>query len=544
MLGLPREDQSGSEVSFKGGVATTSIYSQESKYLDVWIEGQIENLLQQLGSQYLSNHSNITKEDPTSKEALASQEEDTRQWEYLKHLTISRDQTAASEFENSQLFILHNFPRSLEDPTTIQHRIIPTAGANKSHEHVTYTSKGTVVYTREKPSNQFSKIDHPPHLTWGKSLAMDTTEDIEGATTDQEPPTEASKIEATPRIQDIDQRIEELEKEISSLQGRLRDITPKQPVFQVFNCIGDERAVYLDTPSWNVMDNEGITLKGNQPISSLDAYLSRKGNVAFVVFRTFTISSMAKEIHIATRNGTTIPDPKVDWDRIRLYSQPMKDAAKAFFEGLLNHNINVEADLESLFPMWYHYRSTKIINDLPREQQSLVKLLTDWIDAEYESKYSHSDNLFKRGVVTRSTFPYLFRPGEVVVYKERSGGVSGCMVTSGPWILDDNDRVPQGGTDFTDDETWVVSTWSYMYDGKFWKDENILSVGFTAEEDNQEVEIKSLAVFPLRFATEDLKLRLQKRGKTFWSCRYRRLISYGAEKDESLVSHNFLYLST
>ncbi|KAL6861930.1 hypothetical protein J3F83DRAFT_716754 [Trichoderma novae-zelandiae] len=47
-----------------------------------------------------------------------------------------------------------------------------------------------------------------------------------------------------------------------------------------------------------------------------------------------------------------------------------------------------------------------------------------------------------------------------------------------------------------------------------------------------DISIADLDVFPLRFASQELRETLERRGKTFWSCRHGKFVSYGNEIED------------
>ncbi|KAI3326319.1 AAA family ATPase [Xylariaceae sp. AK1471] len=338
---------------------------------------------------------------------------------------------------------------------------------------------------------------------------------------------------------DSKRRIEELENELAKLRGSAKS----EATFQVFNTFSSGSTVYLGVPTWNASDEE-ISLKGNLPIPHPEMHIQRQGNVAFVVYQVFDGGSMIEPVEKARRDGTPLPDPKPTWVDIKLYSPAMKDAFKSFFERLRELNeelpeVDPERALESPFLFWYHYRSAKVLDSLPSGPQKLVKLLTDWIDNAYGEHYAQADEEFGRGVVTRKTIDYLICPGDIVIskFRERWRGYK-----SKGWLQEDKNLTP--GDSYSDsqdsvqedDQDFILPSWRYDYDGQFWKASTNLPFHFKCRRKGEEIKITSLGTYPLRFADDDLKLRLEKQGKTFWLCRYKRLVSYQPDKDEELTS--------
>jgi hypothetical protein len=59
-------------------------------------------------------------------------------------------------------------------------------------------------------------------------------------------------------------------------------------------------------------------------------------------------------------------------------------------------------------------------------------------------------------------------------------------------------------------------------------------MSLTNDEDS--VEIRSLNNYPLQYATAEIRSLLEKRGKTFWSLRNRRFVSYMSSEEDELYN--------
>ncbi|KAG6368823.1 hypothetical protein INS49_003039 [Diaporthe citri] len=170
-----------------------------------------------------------------------------------------------------------------------------------------------------------------------------------------------------------------------------------------------------------------------------------------------------------------------------------------------------------------------------------MRTLTSWIDTNYDEKYDEAKLHLENGVVTLRTMPFLLCPGDVLVWKEK--GKTKAAVTSSevfqrsPPILywDSSQMVEVGynnmeGSKGEFSTTWGVDVWSYRFNGEFLRDKRSREIKFKASSLEQEVDISKLGVYPLRFADEKTRLQLETRGKTFWTCRHRNLVSHTGEE--------------
>ncbi|KAK7913869.1 hypothetical protein PG985_011572 [Apiospora marii] len=384
-------------------------------------------------------------------------------------------------------------------------------------------------------------------------------------------------------------RIRELEQELALLQEGL-----KVPTFEILHLLDQDPTYYLAAPSWNVKGTHPY-LRGNIPLSEPDTYLSGLGNVAFVVYMKYPPKApLGDFLKKATRTGSTaIADPEPASHSIRLYSSSMREAAEAFFKGVKRHNPDyfvpaADADLESPFLFWYHFRSAGILEGLRPDQQELLKLLTNWIEETYKEKYQGVHALLEKGLITRDAVDFLFQPGETLVWNSDSG-TRGCKAIS--WVTgrplpDENSKTPEfceseaisdfvpgrshrtvsneeystaqskmkktlychtNGQVFDDDSdttggltevTYDISIWYYNYNDRFWKGTEKTSFSIRVSKNQPEVRIDTLSMFPIRFASTDLRRRLEKRGETFWRCRRRQFVSYQKQNEEKILSND------
>lgn len=343
-----------------------------------------------------------------------------------------------------------------------------------------------------------------------------------------------------PTIAELKERIKQLEAEVASLRrassaNPQRELMTRQPpVFQILNRIEGDPTSFLGWPSWDtIRENTGRSFKiaGNRPVESLDALLQRRGNVAFLIDRWFDVKNMPnlKAVHEANKAGTHLPAPMPTETRITLVSDEMQDAFTTFNDAAEHHfgefpdlDLDLKENLRSPYTFWFHCRRAGIVDGLPPLEKELMKLLTDWIDENYSNEYSETESLFKRGVVTGSKMQCLIAPGELFYFKEKSHGRA-YKAKSWPYYSGEHQQ-------------WRIDAWTYRYDGKFWKHSDPeLKLCEPDGKDDAEIAISSLSGWPLRFETDEKRLELKERGRTYWKCRRQRLVSYqNQETNEQL----------
>lgn len=479
----------------------------------------------------------------------------------FKHLTISRDQTAASDFERERLLALSGIPnRSATDSA------IPPPAASATAIHV--RTGASNPYSFDPPKTAPAVVQTLESLSLFRKYHIDSTSVAEAKINNMDGETGpprivpgnigSTDIEAripSPPISELKERIKQLEIEIENLRqppSSAPDTTPTKtepPVFQILNYIVGARTAFLGWPTWEATEGSPLTIKGNQPVGNVETLLHRKGNVAFVVQRWFAAGVMpnAKEVEKANKDGLNLPEPMPAFTRTVLISEEMKGAFTTFLRAAKDHFGEFEdfepgQSLSSPYTFWYHCRKTQIVAGMPAEEQELMRLLTVWIEESYGGQYSEAEDLFQKGVVKSSMIPYLIAPGELFTWKEHGQHV--VVFKAESWPRTKGPKVSSDSTN-SSEEAWEIDAWAYRYDGKFWKSYGQLNVYYThPPKEDAETAISMLRAIPLRFQSEEQRLSLEARGRTFWKCRRQRFVSYQMEDAEDQLSRVSNSIST
>jgi hypothetical protein len=236
----------------------------------------------------------------------------------------------------------------------------------------------------------------------------------------------------------------------------------------------------------------------------------------------------------------------------------------------------------------YHGRSRweKLLTRFSSRTQEQLRMFADYVFQYYGDEYAAAEEVFSQGNVTPAFMKYLFVPGEILISRKNSD-CQGYMSNSWPKFsyrrAGDRDRssdningtkpsrhlsvklrpksdVASGSDDDnfdsqhavlqrwlrlghesagnqTDPDSCSVKTWRWGFDTKFKKQYETLDIKFPRLKSdemfyNQPIRVEKLEIFPLRFASKLLVEQRKHRGKMFWQCRERCLVSYVEQEGE------------
>lgn len=389
-----------------------------------------------------------------------------------------------------------------------------------------------------------STVSFPMEIHRGPSHPTAEDENIERAS-HENPDSNLTAPFHSSLLQQMMQHIQELEADNHKLR---QDLIKRSAIIthQVFHCLADEGSdkddsdysddedaqnVYVSEPSWKI-HNQEVTLKGRSPVPDPEGY-AEKQNAAFIIYKRYSMNHQRSAINKAMRTKQPLPDPQPARQDVLLCSREMVEAVQALFaqHPTLRTDFPPVDKIRSIkapYVWWYQCRKSNDIHNLPSRQAQLVVALTDWIEANYSSFYDQINDQFRRGRVSSASVECLIQPGDVLVSHDDDGMPMGHLATARPRL----ESVASNQT--ADNEqhkskfqwVWSVSSHSYTYAGHFVRTEKTIALSFETETKDEEVEISSLNLVPLQYASKEVQERLARRGKMFWKCRNRQLVSY------------------
>jgi hypothetical protein len=350
-------------------------------------------------------------------------------------------------------------------------------------------------------------------------------------------------------------------------QGTGETTAPTQPAVlaytsKVFYQVG--KTLYLDEPRWEPAEGGGVVLLANNPIRKMEYYLDQHPEIAFAIYKEYKQTPPSDRSKIETKDGVyRSPTPAHEF--LSLIATDMLDAIEELVQqipGFGDYFPYFEPDGQILAPYLFMYYSAPFIPDvLPKldiPSQNLIKQLHAAIDKSYGYEYDSAKLQADKGMVARQHLKYLIRPGDVLVSNGSEGNIPQACIATG-WIeapetvLDDSQyedsdyirrkRVPRYGPLANSASSrklttyvWEVPVWYWLFDGVFAKRETRVGIVMALGYEEESIEIKDLNIYPLQYASKEMRPLLEKRGRTFWSLRNRRFVSYTRSEDDELYA--------
>ncbi|KAE8452952.1 hypothetical protein EG329_012139 [Mollisiaceae sp. DMI_Dod_QoI] len=306
----------------------------------------------------------------------------------------------------------------------------------------------------------------------------------------------------------------------------------KTPRWQTFYRL-DDLGVSLSEPSWVVAEGQQMSLKAEQPLKDPANWLEKRPDIAFVIYRDYSTDTM-KEKAPSEKAGAEIMSPPVPTkESIKLTSEGMLKALEKFMELEPNFNkqfpgFDYKKEIQAPYLFWYYGRSiyVRVLSQLSLDHQGLMKLLAQWIEANYGQEYKHADARISEGFITQKYMTYLVKPGDILV-SLMNGRPVGHIATT--WAK--THKPKEDGP-----KQWIVSGWFFDIesDGSFKQRNHEIEIEMPSKEPDEEVRIRDLEAFPLKYASDEVQAMLKKRGETFWSCRFKKFVAYRLISDEGL----------
>jgi hypothetical protein len=465
----------------------------------------------------------------------------------LSKLTISRDQTEASNFDKERLLAIAS--------QSFTEQVLPEPLHTLRVEESDYDSEDEMP---DSPDSEMSHLGRPIDT----SLDSKPYSDLQQAPMHLQPvkqtfPTE-KPTQAHAKTSDSDivgrllRRIEELEKSASKSES-LSGQGLKSSRFQILHTLDDaNRTVCLQEPTWTFGEASRLRLKAEFPLVDLNTHLRKNDDISFLVYKSYVTPDLSiTELAESLETGV-LPAPEPVQEFIQIMSEELRVALELFLRSTHSvdkENIRFSLDkIEAPYLFWYRARSnSKGFSHLPARSQAQLKLLVNWIEQNYAAKYDQFDDMISRGRISHAFTEYLFCPNDVVVQQDgektkayRLHGMPGLQRVRGrvhhsqafEKLSRAKSRTTEGAH-ANEAWNWQLSCWTIMYDGQFYRRSDTLTLKLIAERHDEEVDISELTVIPLRFAGNELRERLMQRGRTFWSCRIKRPVSYRGDEDAS-----------
>lgn len=499
-------------------------------------------------------------QEPKSNNIGAQQHREQKGRKFHSHITLSRDQTASSDFRKELLLILRVSSSELETQKQDQQTGVgavqlsgPEFAAYQEQQR-RYQDQALAfrqALTQHNNSLQQQKIRlEQIHRTVALQKAIDpamstvaTTKANPSNDVPKEPPAHTRSPE--PNLGDLLHRISRLEAENETLKTDQEVLPSFQTFFFIQEPSKDRRlaitSAYLEEPSWSIGPRGEVGLKAHFPVTNIEGYIQEHRSISFVIAKLYSAAFQIVEVQAAIRNKQALPRPEPFDESIRLQSQDMVEAAEQFFGRQPNFsrefpNFHIRGNIPSPYLFWYQYRCPEPFINLSKVHRHHMELLTGWIDKEYGAMYTRVNDQLEKGVVSVETVPFLVKPGDALIHVNKGVKLAYIAASFAARLNpEQSTHSPRPAEYWSQDPdpmknkltwSWSVEAWSYKYDGRFYRHSMQQTIKLLVNTSDTEVPIATLELYPARYAPKELRCQLESRGKTYWSCRKQELVAY------------------
>lgn len=344
---------------------------------------------------------------------------------------------------------------------------------------------------------------------------------------------------------------------------------------------------FLDAPQWIGSFDTG-TLHCKAPIQNFDLFMEKNKDISFIVFKTYTARRLEQdrivlktdEIPEITVNECIKPITKELVEAVKLVLGSQDEYADLWDE------FKATLELPAPYLFVFHQRGypDTLCDTAKQPSREQLTSLWNYVMQKHGDEYTTADASLSSGEITSDTVKYLFKSGDILVQRKVDFYL-GWVAKS--WakhvetrrttreraraMITKPSQIPLYGTEKSTKgminervwvQTWKVPVWNWDFDGSFQRKHLELSFSVVTENDPgpgpgityasksgaedlastpEKIPISDLEVFPIRYAPQEVVQQLRRRGKAFWKCRNRKLVSYEertSDTQESMVSNS------
>ncbi|KAK4175536.1 hypothetical protein QBC36DRAFT_22750 [Triangularia setosa] len=502
-------------------------------------------------------------------------------------LTISRDKTSESDFQAQQLLAAANALENREESDYISDESEANnmgdfasdsdtddsdSSTSARADSVPYSGGHSLGPFEGDPSFPSPIKFHSQQSLWSVTKAK--------AKSDEQPNSCHTGSSAIPRANSmLEPQKPAINDKIHHSDARRRQATKLR--WEVIHRI-DNKHLYLGQPYITIEADGSRKLHGELGLSNLARHIKRNSEVSFVVFRDYYTDELLNasrdrksqpgglppgfpgslprpnppvSLHPSPWRNETVERPRDDSipfiysESIKLVKKEMQDSVKALasLDGLdfiLRSATASAEELQAPYFFWYFVRNQRdLVRTLPRKHWPCLRLLERYIETAFSTTYRHVDLLLSQGRIRYKYLPFLIRPGEPLVTLLGSlvgGCIADAMVHRD--TAEDKASVQEQWTNKTAMYIYKIlcHAWTFKntsYAREIWNAIIAEHPASTAGKE-QDIEIRSLRTYPLRFAEQEVRERLEKIGKLCWSSRVRKFVAY--QESDGLEPERFM----
>lgn len=305
----------------------------------------------------------------------------------------------------------------------------------------------------------------------------------------------------------------------------------------------DSTTLYFDPPQWTKGQRGPGLLRSQLPVTNFDLYLEKNKDISFIVYKTYGMpqdGSKTPEIRDRQSAAHDLNDAVVD-ESIQPVSEALLNAVEALLEAedeyaSILKSFRQTSELAAPYLFVYHQRNDweRIRLSLPESSHQQLIMLWDYILQSQDAEYAMADSQIPLGKITPELLKYLFKPGQLLV-QNKDDEMQGWICEDWPRVVRRGETTPLRQAKASlprSNPQWELNAWHWEFDGQFQRKKETLSISIEARTHKESgIPINSLDIFPLKYASDATFNQLRRRGKSFWKCRKRALVSYRGDAD-------------
>ncbi|CAN9106303.1 unnamed protein product [Alternaria alternata] len=323
-----------------------------------------------------------------------------------------------------------------------------------------------------------------------------------------------------------------------------------------------EHPLLLSSRYLRIPAKSSTYFKESNPVPNMGYYLERHPEIAFAIYKGYDERPPEDFRELVTTDGL-YRSPRPTTESLSLIAPAMLDAVDQLIQHIPRFDDyfpNLDLQEEIPAPYMFMYYSAPFISELlPRLDifsQDLIRQLKATIEQSHGSEYESAKLQAEKGRVTHNHLDYLFRPGDVLVSNGADGHAPQAYIATG-WVQrraagsgnkqeksssKHGNRTNGGPSRKSTQYIWDIPVWYWDFDGSFAKHQTRIDIVMSLGYEEDSIRIRDLNIYPIRYADEEIRTLLEKRGKTFWSLRHRKFISYMRSEGDELYNIEDRYM--
>lgn len=318
---------------------------------------------------------------------------------------------------------------------------------------------------------------------------------------------------------------------------------------------GRVSTTYTDLPTWRTFANGTSHLEGQFVVSNVPLFKEQKASKAFVVWQDYICdrhdrSRKKKKETQGANSEKQIPmdkPPEHNSVSISILSQILGEGLDYLSDAISNKYWKWPDFSCDFAPptMLVHYEGKRIedhVAKMDEKEQIPMRSFLSYVSQYYSAQSKIAAANFAVGLFSVRDLEYLFVPGMVMI-QQVDGHELGCLQTS-PLLLQgpQHDVNEWNSRDFN---RFKLEAERWGFDGEYFKEQVSLYLNYEGKNKPEMtiLKINKLNIYPIQFARQEVRQRLEQRGETHWNCRFHAYVNVNGSDyhhDEKFQNSRFM----